>query len=110
MKRRHFGLMATSGLAAAATLRPALAQAAPDPTLLTTTLTPLGAERAGNADGSIPAWTGGMTEPSTGPVAIEVFPGNTADPTAFISIVETIRTIAYLREEPRSHGSQDSSN
>ena len=73
MKRRHFGLMATSGLAAAATLRPALAQAAPDPTLLTTTLTPLGAERAGNADGSIPAWTGGMTEPSTGPVAIEVF-------------------------------------
>ena len=60
MKRRHFGLMATSGLAAAATL-------------LTTTLTPLGAERAGNADGSIPAWTGGMTEPSTGPVAIEVF-------------------------------------
>ena len=26
-------------------------------------LTPLGAERAGNADGSIPAWTGGITEP-----------------------------------------------
>ncbi len=26
------------------------------------------------------------------PVAIEVFPGNTADPTAFISIVDTIRT------------------
>ena len=25
-------------------------------------LTPVGAERAGNADGSIPAWTGGMTE------------------------------------------------
>jgi type IV pilus assembly protein PilZ len=25
-------------------------------------------------------------------------------------IVETIRTIAYLREEPRSRGSQDSSN
>lgn len=25
-------------------------------------LTPLGAERAGNADGSIPAWTGGVTE------------------------------------------------
>lgn len=24
-------------------------------------LTPLGAERAGNADGSIPAWTGGMS-------------------------------------------------
>ena len=28
-----------------------------------TTLTPLGAERAGNADGSIPAWTGGITQP-----------------------------------------------
>ncbi|HZX19185.1 MAG TPA: DUF1329 domain-containing protein [Pseudomonas sp.] len=29
-------------------------------------LTPLGAERAGNADGSIPAWTGGMTTPIPG--------------------------------------------
>ncbi|MGI4983144.1 MAG: DUF1329 domain-containing protein, partial [Janthinobacterium lividum] len=27
---------------------------------LGTTLTPVGAERAGNADGSIPAWTGGL--------------------------------------------------
>ena len=26
------------------------------------TLTPVGAERAGNADGSIPPWTGGLTE------------------------------------------------
>lgn len=29
-------------------------------------LTPLGAERAGNADGSIPAWTGGYTTPIPG--------------------------------------------
>ncbi|MBU4627393.1 DUF1329 domain-containing protein [Pseudomonas sp. BF61] len=29
---------------------------------LGTTLTPLGAERAGNADGSIPAWTGGLAK------------------------------------------------
>ena len=29
-------------------------------------LTPLGAERPGNADGSIPAWTGGITEPPAG--------------------------------------------
>lgn len=29
-------------------------------------LTPMGAERAGNADGSIPAWTGGMTKPIAG--------------------------------------------
>ena len=26
-------------------------------------LTPIGAEKAGNADGSIPAWTGGLTTP-----------------------------------------------
>lgn len=30
---------------------------------LKTTLTPFGAERAGNKDGSIPAWTGGLTQP-----------------------------------------------
>jgi hypothetical protein len=29
-------------------------------------LTPVGAERAGNADGSIPAWEGGLTEPPAG--------------------------------------------
>ena len=29
-------------------------------------LTPLGGERAGNADGSIPEWTGGLTEPPSG--------------------------------------------
>ncbi|MHA6196053.1 DUF1329 domain-containing protein [Pseudomonas wadenswilerensis] len=29
-------------------------------------LTPLGAERAGNADGSIPAWTGGLSTPTPG--------------------------------------------
>ena len=29
-------------------------------------LTPVGAERAGNAAGTIPAWTGGLTEPPSG--------------------------------------------
>jgi hypothetical protein len=29
-------------------------------------LTPVGAERAGNAEGTIPEWTGGVTEPSPG--------------------------------------------
>ena len=33
---------------------------------LGTTLTPLGAEKAGNAEGTIPAWTGGYTEPIKG--------------------------------------------
>ncbi len=40
-----------------------------DAARLGTTLTPMGAERAGNADGSIPAWTGGImaTVPAAGP-------------------------------------------
>lgn len=33
---------------------------------LKTTLTPFGAERAGNDDGTIPAWTGGLTKPLPG--------------------------------------------
>jgi hypothetical protein len=33
---------------------------------LGTTLTPIGAEKAGNADGSIPAYTGGLTTPPAG--------------------------------------------
>ena len=33
---------------------------------LKTTLTPLGAERAGNPEGTIPAWTGGATEAPAG--------------------------------------------
>ncbi|SDG80553.1 Protein of unknown function [Pseudomonas flavescens] len=43
---------------------------------LKSTLTPLGAERAGNADGSIPAWTGGLT----GEVAGATFGDVPADP------------------------------
>ncbi len=77
MKRRDFGLLASSSLATAATLHPAKAQSAtPDPTLLTTTLTPMGAERAGNADGSIPAWTGGLVSapiPSSQPAKVRLF-------------------------------------
>jgi len=34
-------------------------------------LTPMGAERAGNAEGTIPAWTGGITSPPAGHVAGE---------------------------------------
>ena len=33
---------------------------------LKTTLTPMGAERAGNAAGTIPAWTGGITQAPAG--------------------------------------------
>lgn len=44
-----------------------LAAAAPDQVAkLGNTLTPLGAEQAGNADGSIPAWTGGLNQDAGG--------------------------------------------
>ncbi len=68
MKRRNFALLAGTSLASVVTIRPVRAQpAAPDSNLLKTTLTPMGAERAGNADGSIPAWTGGLTAPPLPP-------------------------------------------
>jgi hypothetical protein len=60
MNRRNFGLLAGTSLIALK-FGHANAQAAKDPSLLKTTLTPFGAERAGNADGSIPAWSGGYT-------------------------------------------------
>ncbi|GGF43937.1 hypothetical protein GCM10011611_57920 [Aliidongia dinghuensis] len=40
-------------------------------------LTPFGAEKAGNKDGSIPAWDGGLTKalvPSTGPLPADQYP------------------------------------
>ena len=74
MKRRDFGLLAGTSLAAAAVARPANAQsAAPDPELLKTTLTPMGAERAGNADGSIPSWAGPFSVPEGTTANMAVF-------------------------------------
>ncbi len=74
MKRRNFNILAGSTLASTAVLHAteAKAQATADPTLLTTTLTPMGAERAGNADGSIPAWTGGVSAPPEWNVPFDV--------------------------------------
>lgn len=47
--------------------QPALAAvSAEEAAKLKTTLTPLGAEKAGNADGSIPAWDGGYTKVAPG--------------------------------------------
>lgn len=60
MKRRTFGTYAGVSMAALK-FGYAKAQTSKDPSLLKTTLTPMGSERAGNADGSIPAWTGGYT-------------------------------------------------
>ena len=46
---------------------PAAAEmSAADVAKLGTTLTPLGAEKAGNAAGTIPAWDGGITKPVPG--------------------------------------------
>jgi hypothetical protein len=51
-----------------------------DAAKLGTTLTPLGAEKAANADGSIPEWTGGITTPpagyTPGDFHIDPFPGD----------------------------------
>jgi hypothetical protein len=79
MKRRNFGLLSGSSMLAAS-FQKAGAQTAPDPALLTTTLTPMGGERAGNADGSIPAWTGGATAPPGSPTEVMMF---TDDPLLF---------------------------
>lgn len=51
------------GAVALAFAFPALAQSAAD---LGKTLTPMGAVKAGNADGTIPEWTGGITKPPAG--------------------------------------------
>ncbi len=46
---------------------PAVAKVAPDQAArLGQDLTPMGAEKAGNADGSIPAWDGGLSKPPAG--------------------------------------------
>ena len=61
MKRTTLLNAAIAGLA----IFPLVAQAlvtAEEAARLKTTLTPLGAERAGNKDGSIPPWTGGYTK------------------------------------------------
>lgn len=61
------------GVVALAFSLPTLAQTAAD---LGKTLTPMGAIKAGNADGTIPEWTGGITKPPANwqPGTIEVDP------------------------------------
>ncbi|NDY92094.1 DUF1329 domain-containing protein [Ideonella livida] len=69
MQRKHFLARALAaalacGLGATAPARAAVS--ADEAAKLKTTLTPMGAERAGNKDGSIPAWTGGLTQAPAG--------------------------------------------
>jgi len=61
--KRHLFALAYLGLLAASA---GAAVTADEAAKLKTTLTPFGAEKAGNADGSIPAWTGGYTTAISG--------------------------------------------
>jgi hypothetical protein len=64
MRRAHF---ISRLLLAALPLAPLLAAAAgPDVSRLGKDLTPVGAERPGNPDGTLPAWDGGLTQPPAG--------------------------------------------
>ncbi len=57
----HFVLM-TSAVLTVMAATPVMSSVSPEEAAkLKTTLTPLGAEREGNADGSIPGWNGGFT-------------------------------------------------
>lgn len=56
----------TSVLALLASVAASAAISAADAARLGADLTPLGGEKAGNADDSIPAWTGGLTTPPAG--------------------------------------------
>jgi len=60
-------------------------------------LTPLGGEKAGNADGTIPAWTGGITKPPAGYVAGKHW----VDPFASDQIVATITKANMARFQSR---------
>ena len=62
----HFVLM-TSAVLTVMAATPVMSSVSPEEAAkLKTTLTPLGAEREGNADGSIPGWNGGFTTVPSG--------------------------------------------
>lgn len=63
MNRRSFGLFSGTSLVALLSGGKRSCADVPSASMLNSaTLTPVGAERAGNASGTIPAWTGGLTE------------------------------------------------
>lgn len=65
MKTAHT-LISTACIALLLPVVACAAVSADEAAKLKSTLTPLGAEKAGNKDGSIPAWTGGLTKTSPG--------------------------------------------
>ena len=60
------GARISGALAGAALVLAALPAMAQSPADLGRSLTPLGGIQAGNAEGSIPPWTGGITTPPAG--------------------------------------------
>lgn len=86
-----------SAMAFALTSHVNAAVTAEDAAKLSKELTPVGATRAGNADGSIPAWTGGITAPVAGYVKGQHHP----DPFAADDIMFTIT--AKNIDQYRSH-------
>jgi hypothetical protein len=64
MHRQHLLAALIAGLALTTTARAAVT--AEEAAKLKTTLTPMGAERGANKDGTIPAWDGGVTKASPG--------------------------------------------
>jgi hypothetical protein len=66
MRRNALTLLLTLTVAAVLATGAAAQPSAQDIAKLGTTLTPLGGEKAGNADGSIPAWNGGLTKAPAG--------------------------------------------
>jgi len=67
MKRATLSSILAAAAAALCSFQAATAAVTPaEAEQLKTTLTPFGAEKAGNKDGSIPAWTGGYTTPLPG--------------------------------------------
>ena len=103
-------MLAATMFVAGGVAAPAMAQTAAD---VGHTLTPLGAVKAGNADGTIPAWTGGLTTASPGyvPGAMRKDPFAGEKPTLVINAQNVDRyasklaegTIAMIRTLPGYH-------
>ena len=102
-------LSATMFVAVSFAAYTASAQTAAD---LGKTLTPMGAIKAGNADGTIPAWTGGYTTAvSTAPVTSRVDPFASERPTVVITAQNVDKyasklaegTVAMIRTIPGYH-------
>ncbi|MEQ8827866.1 MAG: DUF1329 domain-containing protein, partial [Parvibaculum sp.] len=85
LSKRIWGIAATSFLLAGAA---SAGVPASQVERLGQDLTPMGAERAGNADGSIPAWTGGLSSPPEGLAPVPE--GHYADPFADDPVLFTI--------------------